>query len=276
MEDGGSRGPLSEVSGRQMLSTYSTHAGEADVGRAGVHLARLDPWTGRGCRPMSCSRSLPAPWMTVALLDLLGGEVGRRRLSASSRARISRLLSGRAQLVRHVGQELGLVAGRQRQLLGPVRPGPGRRPRSPRSSAPARCWCRAAAPAGPAAARTGPAAPRSAGGTASAAPPYGSLAMIVFDRDPDGLGDLVQEGEVGRAERGERGQLDDRQHPALEQHRQQPPARPAGRCPGAEEIRHVAGRDVGEVDPGALGRGLADQRLGRRRSCPSRRRRDKP
>ena len=64
---------------------------------------------------MSVSRSVPAEWMLRGELDLLGRQVARRvvrELLAEDQDRVER----RPQLVRHVGEELGLVLRREREL----------------------------------------------------------------------------------------------------------------------------------------------------------------
>ena len=64
---------------------------------------------------ISVSRSVPAEWMFSRELDLLGGQVAAGvlgELLAEDQDRVER----RAQLVRHVRQELGLVLRGERQL----------------------------------------------------------------------------------------------------------------------------------------------------------------
>ncbi len=67
---------------------------------------------------MRFRRSVPAPWMVRANSTCLAGEVAVRvvaELLAENQDAVQR----RPQLVRHVGQELGLVLRRQRQLARP-------------------------------------------------------------------------------------------------------------------------------------------------------------
>ena len=116
------------------------------------------------------------------VLDLLGGEVAGGVLGQQLGEDQQAVERG-AQLVAHVGQELRLVLGGQRELLGAVlQLLPGlldlqvlgldvavlRWPAAP-PSPPARRWSAAAPPAGPAAPRSGPAVRRSAAGTPPAA-----------------------------------------------------------------------------------------------------------
>ena len=66
---------------------------------------------------MRFSRSVPAPWMVLANSTWRGAQVlvrVLRELLAEDQDAVER----RAQLVRHVGQELGLVARGERQLGG--------------------------------------------------------------------------------------------------------------------------------------------------------------
>ena len=64
---------------------------------------------------MRLSRSVPAPWMVARELHLLGGQVAVR-VVAELLAEDQDAVQRRAQLVRHVGEELGLVLRGERQL----------------------------------------------------------------------------------------------------------------------------------------------------------------
>ncbi len=63
------------------------------------------------------SRSVPAPWMVRANSTCLGVRLPSG-LSAELLAEDQNAVERRAQLVRHVGQEFGLVLGGERQFLG--------------------------------------------------------------------------------------------------------------------------------------------------------------
>ena len=63
------------------------------------------------------SRSVPDEWMVSAYLTCFGVKV-LSVFSASICARIRQVVQRRAQLVAHVGQELALVFGGERQLFG--------------------------------------------------------------------------------------------------------------------------------------------------------------
>ena len=66
---------------------------------------------------ISVSRSLPDAWIVLRELDLLAGQVALgvlRELVGQDQQAVER----RAQLVRHVREELGLVLRGQRELLG--------------------------------------------------------------------------------------------------------------------------------------------------------------
>ena len=81
-----------------------------------------------------------------------------------------------------------------------------------------------------------------------------------MQHDADRFGELVEEGLVDLAELGERGQLDDRFHLALEQHRQDDDARRRARAERRADADVVA-RRLREQDPLLLERALPDQAL---------------
>ena len=136
-------------------------------------------------------RSVPAPWIVRANSDLAVGQVAVRvlgELLAEDQDAVER----RAQLVRHVREELGLVPRRQRELGRLLLEPPGARTRSrlflrstsdvllgeqPRLWSRARRWS-AAAPSAASAAR------RRAAATASAAPSVRIVASIVLSTTP--------------------------------------------------------------------------------------------
>ena len=80
------------------------------------------------------------------------------------------------------------------------------------------------------------------------------------EHDADALGQLVEEGQVDVAEAVERGQLDDRLDLALEQHRQDDDVERRGLAEAGADLDVVA-RHVGEQDALLLERALADQPL---------------
>ena len=67
---------------------------------------------------ISASRSAPDWWMVLRELDLLARVRLPSRLSRELPRQDQQAVERRAQLVRHVGQELRLVARGERQLLG--------------------------------------------------------------------------------------------------------------------------------------------------------------
>ena len=66
---------------------------------------------------ISASRSVPEEWIVSANSTCLGVRLPSA-FSASMLRQDQQAVERRAQLVRHVGQELGLVLGGQRELLG--------------------------------------------------------------------------------------------------------------------------------------------------------------
>ena len=80
------------------------------------------------------------------------------------------------------------------------------------------------------------------------------------EHQPDALGELVEECLVGRAEAAERGQLDDGADRALEEDRQHDDVQRRGLAE-ARVDRDVVARDVGEEDALLLLRALADEAL---------------
>ena len=212
--------------------------------RVDVHLARLD--LGQVEDVVDQLEQVGAGAVDrLGELHLLGGEVAvgvvGQQLGQDQQA-----VERRAQLVRHVGQELGLVARGQRELLGPLLQRPaglldldvldldvavllgqqrGLLLQLGVGALQLRC-CACSSP--------------TSCSSASRCDSEQLLGPGVGDdrveRDADGLDELVEEGQVHLGERRERGQLDHAEHLLLEQHRQHDHARPAGRSPRPEAI----------------------------------------
>ena len=87
---------------------------------------------------ISISRSLPDEWMVFANSTCLAVRLPCGLVHSWS-GQDQQAVERRAQLVRHVGQELGLVLGGERELRAPFPPAPG---------APARLRCSCAPPPG--------------------------------------------------------------------------------------------------------------------------------
>ena len=196
--------PLSAVSGRTHVLDVVEQAGQRDVAPARTSILPASTLDRSRMSLISCSRSLPAPWIVAAnsTCSAVRLPVG---LSASSRARMSRLFSGVRSSWRHVGEELGLVPGGQRELLGPV----GQRPAGLLDLAvlhldgsvllgQQRSLLLQLGVGALQLARSAPAARRSAGWDWVEQLLGPGVGDDRVDRDPDGLGDLVEEGQVHR------------------------------------------------------------------------------
>ena len=229
-------------------------------------------------------RSVPAPWIVCANSTWRLGEVAvgvLGELLAEDQDRVQR----RAQLVRHVRQELRLVARGERELggflfhraaglvdllvlaldLGVLR---GEQPRFLRELVVGLLQLFLLR--------------LQLGGELLRLLEQALGAHRRFDRvqhDADRARELLEEREVRGGEVGERGELDHRLHLAFEQHRQHDHvARPRGQEPARDLDRAVV--DVGEHEPLLLDRALADEtfadaiaaRARRLRGCPRSRR----
>ena len=213
------------------------------------------------------SRSVPAPWMVRANSTCLSVRLPSGlslQLLAEDQDRVQR----RAQLVGHVGQELGLVLRGQRQLGRPSPPARGGPARSPGSCAPPRRSARpAAAPSAPAARWS--AAARFCCVCSSAAsccdcvsrPSVCIVASMRVEHDADAGGQLLEERQLQVGEGVERRQLDHRLDLTLEQHRQHDHvARLAPGTGPSGSARRCGGRSVEHHAP-RVARALADQAL---------------
>ena len=214
---------------------------------------------------MRLSRSVPAPWMVRANSTCLAGQVAvriLRQLLAENEDAVER----RAQLVRHVGEEFGLVLRGERELGGLLL-----------DRAPClldflvlRLDLDVA---------------------------VGELLRLLLEllvgllqlallrlqlgrellrlleqtlglhrrldgveHDADGGGELLEEGELQVGESAERGELDDRLHLHLEQHRQHDDVARLG-LEQARGDRHGAVRHLGDQDAPPIERALADEPL---------------
>ena len=204
---------------------------------------------------ISASRSEPAAWIVWANSTCLSRQVAVGVLAQQLR-QDQQAVQRRAQLVRHVGQELATCtcevsascSAFSSSAAWPARPrGSCARPRASGSASRLRLLLqllvgllqlvlllRAAAPR--TAAATRPAAPAACWSSCSSSCWLCSSAVSDCDcfsssfgphvggdrveHDADDLGELVEEGQVDLAEAVERGQLDHRLDLALEQHRQ--------------------------------------------------------
>ena len=196
-------------------------------------------------------------------VDLLAGQVAADvlgQLLAEDEDRVER----RAQLVRHVGEELGLVLGGERQLGGLLLE------RAPGLLDLLVLALDLLVLLGELLGLRGQLLVRLLELDLPRLQLGGQLLRLLqqvlgahrrLDRvedDADRLGQLVEERQVGVGERAQRGQLDDRHRLALEQHRQHDDALRRRRPQAGVDLR-VVGRDVVEQDALLLRRRLADE-----------------
>ena len=109
--------PFCSATGRKVRSTYSCDLGERDVASASIsHLAGFD--LGQIEDLVDQVQQVAAGGVDgLGELDLLGRQVAVLVVGQQLR-QDQQAVERRAQLVRHVRQELGLVLGDERELLG--------------------------------------------------------------------------------------------------------------------------------------------------------------
>ncbi len=213
---------------------------------------------------ISISRSLPDEWMVLANSICLPVRLPSgflRQLVGEDQQAVER----RAQLVRHVGQEFGLVLARSGPAAWPSLPGPGGpvRLRGSCVPLPAFCWAsrRAFSCSSWLVCCSSSCWLCSSLGQRLRLLEQVFRAHVGFDgveHDADRLGQLIEEGLVGRVEALERGQFHDPLTCAFEDDRQHDDVQRRGFAQAGGDA-DVVGRHVGEQDLLLLQGALADQ-----------------